>query len=131
MDDDEDEVDGFQVGHYSDFGALRDYICRELEAGTWGSRFPTLMNHSDCDGEWSVADCEPLTAELAQIATEMKARSVVPFPSEWQQNIATSIGLAPQNAFESFLDVDGEPVIERVRKLVDTARERGLPILFQ
>jgi Immunity protein 70 len=48
-----DDLDGFQVGSYSDFGAWRDFIAAKLEGGRWGSRFPTIMMHSDCDGEWS------------------------------------------------------------------------------
>jgi len=28
-----DDLDGFQVGRYSDFGAWRDFICAELEGG--------------------------------------------------------------------------------------------------
>lgn len=131
MDDDEDEVDGFQPGAYSDFGAFRDYIARELEHGEAGSRFPTLMLHSDCDGEWSVNDCATLQGELTTIAAEMKARPAVALASGWQKNVATDAGLVPRSAFESFIDVDGEPVVERLQKQVATARERGLPILFQ
>ena len=51
-----DDLDGFQVGSYGDFGAWREFIAAELENGAWGSRFPTLMMHSDCDGEWSAED---------------------------------------------------------------------------
>jgi hypothetical protein len=45
--------------------------------------------------------------------------------------VAKSIGLVPQNAFESFVDVDGEFLIERMRSLAEVALNRGLPILFQ
>jgi hypothetical protein len=51
--------------------------------------------------------------------------------SDWQRAVAKSIGLVPQNAFESFIDVDGEFLIGRLQSLVDGARKRGLPILFQ
>ncbi len=37
--EDEEDVDGVEVGPYSDFNALRDYIVRELETGNTGSRF--------------------------------------------------------------------------------------------
>ena len=105
VDDDEEELDGFQVGSYSDFGEFRDVILNRLEAGKRGSRFPVLMNHSDCDGEWSVADCEKLRDELTQLAREA--------------------------VLESFVSVDGEPLIEALRRLVDTAIQRERPILFQ
>jgi len=131
FDGDDEEIDGVEVGTYEDFGQLRDYIARELEAGRNGSRFPTLMLHSDCDGEWSAAECERLRDELAELANELKGRPALPFVSVWQKDVARSIGHVPENAFESFLDVDGEPVIERLQGLVDTPRTRGLPILFQ
>jgi hypothetical protein len=87
--------------------------------------------HSDSDGEWSVRDCEKLRGELAEIATALKARAAVQFGSDWQVAVAKSIGLVPQNAFESFVDVDGEFLIERMRSLAEVALNRGLPILFQ
>ena len=40
--------------------AQADYIVRELEDGKAGSLFPTLVMHSDCDGEWSPPDCDKL-----------------------------------------------------------------------
>jgi len=64
--DGDEDVDGVEVGAYADYNALRDYIVRDLEAGKVGSRFPTFILHSDCDGEWSVAECQMLQGELAQ-----------------------------------------------------------------
>jgi hypothetical protein len=127
----DEEVDGVERGGYADFGDMCDYIVRELEGGKPGARFPVFSRHSDCDGEWAAFECEPLAGELARIATELKARPAIPFVSEWQAKVAKSIGRVPQNAFESFLDVDGEPAIERLQGLVEIARTRRLPILFQ
>jgi hypothetical protein len=45
--------------------------------------------------------------------------------------VADSIGLVPQNAFESFIDVDGEFLLERLQNLVKNALKHQLPILFQ
>ncbi|MCK8500174.1 MULTISPECIES: Imm70 family immunity protein [Myxococcus] len=129
--EDEEELEGVEVGSYADFGELRDYVTRELEGGMQGSRFPTLILHSDCDGEWSAAECQTLRDELTTIATELSARPVVAFNSEWQRNVAKSIGLVPKNAFESFIDVDGEFLLERLRWLADFAYRQQLPILFQ
>jgi len=129
--DADEEVDGVEVGRYSDFNALRDYVARELEAGSRGARFPTLMFHSDSDGEWSVADCEKLIPELRSIIAQMQTRPQVEFVSDWQQHVARSVGLVPKNAFESFIDVDGQFVLERMLHLASMALERGLPILFQ
>ena len=59
-DDDPEEVAECDVGHYSDFGCFRDTIADRLGA----KRFPTLMNHSDCDGEWTLEEIPVLEREL-------------------------------------------------------------------
>jgi hypothetical protein len=129
--DGDDEIDGVEVGAYADFGELRDYVVRELEGGKAGTRFPTFILHSDCDGEWSVDDANKLSMELEKIVSSMKERKPVPFVSDWQGNVAKNIGLVPKSAFESFVDVDGEFVLMRIYNLVRVALERQLPILFQ
>jgi hypothetical protein len=58
-------------------------------------------------------------------------RPAIRFSSAWQETVAKSIGLDPQNAFESFIDVNGEFLLERLQSLVKNALARGLPILFQ
>jgi len=128
---DADEIAGVEVGPYADYNFLRNYLVRELEGGKLGARFPTFILHSDCDGEWSVEECKQLAGELNVISDELSCRPSPGFPSEWQQAVAKSIGLAPSNALESFIDVDGELLIERMRGLVDVALKKQLPILFQ
>jgi len=129
--DEDEDVHGVEIGAYSDFDALRSYVVRELEGGEAGSKFPKFILHSDCDGEWSVSDCQELSSELSQIAAALKTRHAISFPSDWQKNFAKSIGLVPQTAFESFIDVDGEFLVERLQGLVASALRRQLPILFQ
>lgn len=129
--EDEDEIDGVEVGGYADFGALREYVTRELEGGRLGARFPTLIIHSDCDGEWSPSDCRKLCTELAEVASEMKQNPPVPFTSDWQKWVAKSNGLTPKNAFESFIDVNGQFLLDRMQALAKLSVERDLPILFQ
>ena len=128
--DGDEDVNGVEVGSYADFGALRDHVVRELELKA-GDRFPTFILHSDCDGEWSVADCQKLQVELDEIGVALKARPAIAFSSDWQRVVAKSIGLKPQNAFESFIDVDGEFLLDRLQDLVKDALARRLPILFQ
>jgi len=125
------DVDGVEVGAYADFNVLRDHIVGELEGGKAGSRFPTFVLHSDCDGEWSVAECEALRGELAEMVTALQERPAIPFVADWQKAVAKSVGLKPQNAFESFIDVDGEFLLERLQNLVNNALTRRLPIMFQ
>jgi hypothetical protein len=129
--DEDEEIDGVEVGHYADFDELRSYVSRELEEGKAGTRFPTFILHSDCDGEWSPAESEKLILELEEIISQMTMRPPREFVSEWQRLVAKSVGLVPQNAFESFIDVDGQFVLERILRLAVMGSERRLPILFQ
>lgn len=129
--DDENEIDGVEVGPYADFNNLRNYVVRELEGGKAGGRFSEFVLHSDSDGEWSPEVCEKLKVELAEIIELMKNRVPIQFASEWQKNIAKKVGVVPKNAFQSFIDVDGEFVLDRIYSLVNIALQHGLPILFQ
>lgn len=129
--DGDEDIDGIDVGLYADYGAMCDYIILELEAGDAGSRYPTFILHSDCDGDWSVEACVKLQGELSEIGARLKRLSPVGFASDWQRDVAKSIGLVPQNAFESFIDVDGEPLVERLQHLISRAIQCGLPIHFQ
>ena|ERR1700733_3650694 len=129
--DGDEDVDGVEVGSYGDFNYLRDYIVRELEDGKAGSRFPVFILHSDCDGEWSSSDCEKLKHELKEIMTTLRQHPTIRFASEWQKPVADSVGLNPKNAFESFMDVDGEFLLERLHSLTENAVKRQQAILFQ
>jgi hypothetical protein len=80
------DMPGVEVGAYADFGRLRDYIVRKLEGGKFGSRFPDLMVHSDCDGEWSAEQGLLLRRDITDIIDSRKQRPSVPFSSGWQQS---------------------------------------------
>ncbi len=125
------EVDGVEVGPYADFNAFRSAVARELGAGKEGGPCPTLLAHSDCDGEWSPEDCDRLRRELAAITAVLGKRPAVGFPSGWQREAARSTGLEPRNALECFVDVDGELLVERLQHRAEVAVQRQLPILFQ
>lgn len=128
--EDEEEIDGVEVGSYADFGQFRDLIVEKLERGRPGSRFPTLILHSDCDGEWSSDAAKVLEAELAEIEHELP--SIPPIElSGWKADIAKLLGIRPTNLLESFFDVDGEPLIERLIGLAQLSKDRRLPIIFQ
>ena len=129
--DGEDEVDGVEVGSYREYDDFRELVVNRLEDGSAGSRFPVFVLHSDCEGEWSVEECLALRRELAQIELELTSLPAIGFSGEWQRKVARSLGLQPRNALESFIDVDGELLVERLRSLVEAALARQLPILFQ
>lgn len=105
--DGEEELDGVEVGHYADFNGLRSYVSGKLEGGSQGTKFPLFMLHADSDGEWDVDELPGRKEEIGVIADQMKSRPRVPFISEWQRKVAHTNGLAPSNAYESFVDVDG------------------------
>ena len=67
-DDEADELGSCDVGHYSDFGFFRDTIVRLLKM----EAYPTLMLHSDCDGEWSVEELPRLKRELQEIGAAFR-----------------------------------------------------------
>jgi hypothetical protein len=108
------EVDGVKVGSYADFGCFRACVTDLLEAGLAGSRFPTLVNHSDCDGTWSPDECADLARELSEISEGFKKSAPRVFNSSWQEQVANLVGLRPASLYESFIDVDGEPLIDRM-----------------
>jgi hypothetical protein len=130
--DDDAEVEGVEVGSYDDFSVFRQRVTELLEGkGGYGSRFPTLLLHSDSDGEWTLAQCKTLRLELETIATEFRRLPSMPFHSDWQQKVGKSLGLMPESLFDSFIDVDGELLLERLIGLCDVAISRSQPILFQ
>jgi hypothetical protein len=107
-----------------------DFIAENLEGGQWGSRFPTLMMHSDCDGEWSPEECITLKQELTIIGGEMRSLPVVPFCSSWQQQVADEFALRQQSAVDCFINVDGELLVDAIGRLADLAIARRRPITF-
>ena len=129
--DGDDELEGVEIGNYSDFSYFRSRLTELLENGVTGSRFPTLTLHSDSDGEWSVGECEALRTELLIIAHEFQQFPGIKFGSEWQQQVGKALGLTPLTLYDSFIDVDGEPLLARLIQLCDLALERTMPILFQ
>lgn len=122
--DGEQEMEGIEVGSYASFNSFRSYVVREIEGGTPGSSFPTLVLHSDSDGEWPLQDCVCLRSELGSIRATMVGRPPVT-PADGFS------GPPPENALESFRDVDGQLLVERMQTLVEVAIQRGRPILFQ
>jgi hypothetical protein len=121
----EAELEGWCLGHYSDFGYFRDVIAEKLGA----ERYPTLMEHEDCDGEWSVREVEPLRAELLKISDELR-RLPAEEPIDAFEH-AAEFRTEARSLFEVFHNVDGENLIEALAALCDTALRVRQPILFQ
>lgn len=129
--DEGEELDGVEVGSYDDFAFFRDAVISNVEGGTAGSRCPTLVLHSDCDGEWSPDEAALLETELEEIASEFASLPPVSLGEGWKPDVAKKFGIRPASLVDCFFDVDGEPLLERLIGLAKLSQERNLPILFQ
>ncbi len=128
--DGDEELDGVEVGSYADYGRFIDAIVENLEDRQRGARFPILVLHSDCDGEWSPEQCGALIQELDAISDGLARLPPIALAG-WQKDVAKLVGIAPKNLLETFFDVDGEPLVVRLRALANLAASRGCAILFQ
>ena len=127
----ENELGGVEVGSYDDFYQFRDAVTRFLERGNAGSRFPVLIQHSDCDGEWSVEECHALEAELNEIAEAFKKMSAICQQRAEDESTQHLHSIQPSNLYDYFVDIDGEPLIGRLHYLCRLTQEHGRPIVFQ
>lgn len=126
------ELDGIDVGSYGDFMSLREAVCGALEGDTWGSRFPTFMTIPDNGPVWDTDVLPALTRELEEIREGLAGRGPVAFEAaSWQAEVARRQGVAPATLADCFIDVDGEPLLERLAMLVATASEHQRPVEFQ
>ncbi len=96
------ELDGVEAGSYAEFNAFRE--CARGGTREGPQSLPTLLGHSDSDGEWTPEDCLALLRELDGVEPGAVAR---------------------------FADPDGAPLLGALRRLAQIAVERQLPILFQ
>jgi len=130
-DHDDDEIEGVQVGGYDDFGEFREIVSTRLEPDGWGTRFPVLMNHVDSEGEWTPSEAAALEQELLIIGDELSRLPALPRTEGWQAEVAREAGLSPSTLLDSFFDVDGEPLVERLLDVARAAQQHNRSIWFQ
>ena len=123
--DGEEELEGWTLGHYSDFGYFREVIESKLGA----KDYPVLMQHSDCDGEWPANSLHVLKAELDGIASAFEELPAEEIASAFEHT--AEYRSAATNLYECFHNVDGENLFDALRELCELGAKRGLPILFQ
>lgn len=123
--DDDQELDGWVFGHYSDFGYFRDLIKEKLAEG----KYPVLLKHSDCDGQWSADEVPQLKAELWEIAAAFRHLPAAQ-PREAFEHTA-SYRKDARSLYDCFHNVDGENVFEALISLCDLAIQRQKAIQFQ
>jgi len=123
--DGDDEVNGWVFGHYSDFGCFRDVISAKLRADD----YPTLMQHSDCDGEWSPQELHRLRSELQTIAERFRRLPAEQPSGAFEHTVEYRRGA--KSLYDCFHNVDGENVFEALIALCEEGIERDRPVLFQ
>ena len=123
-DDDSEEFAECDVGHYSDFRCFRDTIARHLDAG----RFPTLMDHSDCDGEWTLAEIPLLERELREIGAAFRKLPPEEIQGAFEHTIDDRIGA--KSLYDCFHNVSGENLFDAILELCEVARQQERPITF-
>jgi hypothetical protein len=119
-----EEIAECDVGHYSDFGCFRDTIARHLDA----TRYPTLMEHSDCDGQWSLAEIPSLERELREIGSAF--RGVPPQEPVGAFEHTAEDREGATSLYDCFHNVSGENLFEALLELCQVAKEHGRPITF-
>jgi hypothetical protein len=129
--DEDDELDGLEVGGYADFGAFRNAVLAAVEKGSYGSRCPVLMNHPDDDGEWTPEESAALLEELQIIEVCFRNAPPTALNSPWKKEVARTRGLELETLYDCFFDVNGSPLIERMRDLAQKSVQHNVPIRFQ
>lgn len=124
-----EELDGVEVGGYADFSAFRDAVVSNLEGGEPGSQFPTLILHSDCDGQWTPSEAAALERELETIGARFRGLPPVHLNSDWQKQAPKTFGIQINNLNDCFFDVDGEPLVERLIGLTRLSQAKNLSVM--
>lgn len=105
---------GVEVGLYKYFAEFRQkvalYVDQKLLTGT----MPTLLQHLDCDGSWSVSDCRALISELTEIKAVFQKEPPSKEIQNLKENVSKFFGITPKNLFECFVDTDCEFLIDRL-----------------
>src|SRR5687768_5590376 len=121
---DPEELGECEVGHYCDFGCFRDTIAAKLNS----DRYPTPMQHSDGDGEWTLAEIPRLERGLSEIGERLRhmphedASSAVGPTAEYRSR--------ERSPYDFFHDVNVENLCASMLALCALARGHGRPITF-
>jgi hypothetical protein len=126
-----EDVAGLDAAAYGDWALFINAVIAHVEGGQRGSRVPVLTLHSDCDGEWSPAECVELVRALDEIERIFRKLPPEPPRDGWRAEVAKEEGLRFETLYDCFFDVDGENLIERLRGLAKLAQSLDRPIAFQ
>jgi hypothetical protein len=121
-DGEQEEIAECDIGHYRDFGYFRDTIARYLDAAL----YPTLMDHSDCDGEWTLAQIPLLERELREIGAAFRRLPPEKPVGAFEHTAEYRAGAGSLD--DCFHNVDGRNLIEAILELCAVARKAQRPI---
>ena len=123
FDENGEDVCGVEVGLYKYFAEFRQKVAVFVDNNRFTNKMSTLLQHSDCDGSWSVSDCKLLINELTEIKEVFQQEP----PLKEIQNLKEDIF----NLFECFVDNICEFFFDRLLGLCDCAIIENHPIMFQ
>ena len=126
----DEELEGVEVGGYDDFERFR-VTARALDRRVF-RRFGTLRADVKPNTHWSPREAARLARELAALGDRLRQLPPRPFAQgSWQEQVSRERGRAPASLYDCFIDVDGEPLLERLLGLCRVSIETREPSLFQ
>lgn len=120
----DDELEGFQVGTYHDYGKFIDVVKESVEP----EHCSLLVNHHDSDGYWSSHECESLIKELNHIKETLSKLPPKKLEYDWSMQAVYEPG---DNLNISLQNVDGEPIVDALAGLCEIALENNAKLYFQ
>ncbi|GGD12836.1 Imm70 family immunity protein [Halopseudomonas salina] len=121
---DDEEIDGFQVGTYHDYGKFIDSIKENVDP----KNCKLLINHHDSDGYWTPQECENLIEELTYIKKVLAKLPPQKIEYDWSRQTPYEPG---NNLNASLQNIDGEPMTDALVSLCQVAVENNAKLYFQ
>jgi hypothetical protein len=125
VEDQSGELDAVETATEDDFMFFRDSVHLALEGEKLASRFPMLFKTFFSD--WQSGDVPGLERELREIYSAFGKLPPDPPDGNWRARLRQS-GRTPKTLADVYVDKNGAPLLERLIALVQTAREKGLPV---
>ena len=130
-DESDDEVDGVDVGSLEDYNAFRALITAEFRDGEGKRGLPLLLESADNQPGWRAEDVPALLDEIEVVRQAFMSRPAHDFgDGAWQARVLARLGVRPRSLNESVVDVDGEPLLDRLAALARAAIGLQRPVEF-
>lgn len=119
------ELEGWVLGHYSDFGFFRDVVRKHFTQAD----LPLLLGSSDCDAEFKPHVLPALRDELDRVAARF--RDLPPIRPVKAFEHTQRLWSAARSLFDCFHNVDGENLLQALIRLCERGVALDGPLLFQ